>query len=190
MSGWLNSQLWRRFNGTTGNKSLCKGRNEPEGEINKENCGNYPHPRTTAKSPLSVTFSHCRSECPRDVPRGMNMPISAVRRFHRGVPGNKLASVPGLTLSILLEKASLWRSENTGPGHTKVTAIPGWFSTRNASNQPCSGKQYRVITHGRIFPITDFFMQRRGHFDGLVQERRNSIDNALELRLSCTNPSI
>ena len=28
------------------------------------------------------------------------------------------------------------------------------------------------------------------HFDGLVQERHNSIANALELRLSCTNPSI
>ena len=27
------------------------------------------------------------------------------------------------------------------------------------------------------------------YFDGLVQERRNSIANALELRLSCTNPS-
>ena len=27
------------------------------------------------------------------------------------------------------------------------------------------------------------------HIDGLVQERRNSIANALELRLSCTNPS-
>ena len=28
------------------------------------------------------------------------------------------------------------------------------------------------------------------HFDGLMQERRNSIANAMELRLSCTNPSI
>ena len=28
------------------------------------------------------------------------------------------------------------------------------------------------------------------HFDGLVQERRNSIALAMELRLSCTNPSI
>ena len=28
------------------------------------------------------------------------------------------------------------------------------------------------------------------HIDGLVQERRNSIANALELLLSCTNPSI
>ena len=30
----------------------------------------------------------------------------------------------------------------------------------------------------------------RSHIDGLVQERRNSTANALELRLSCTNPSI
>ena len=28
------------------------------------------------------------------------------------------------------------------------------------------------------------------HIDGLVHERRNSIANALELRLYCTNPSI
>ena len=28
------------------------------------------------------------------------------------------------------------------------------------------------------------------YIDGLVQERRNSIANALELRLSCTNPTI
>ena len=28
------------------------------------------------------------------------------------------------------------------------------------------------------------------HFDGLVQKRRNSIANALELRLSCPNLSI
>ena len=29
----------------------------------------------------------------------------------------------------------------------------------------------------------------QGHIDGLMQERRNSIANAMELRLSCTNPS-
>ena len=28
------------------------------------------------------------------------------------------------------------------------------------------------------------------HVDGLVQERHNSIANALELHLSCTNPSM
>ena len=31
---------------------------------------------------------------------------------------------------------------------------------------------------------------RSYHFDGLVQERRISIANALELHLSCTNPLI
>ena len=30
----------------------------------------------------------------------------------------------------------------------------------------------------------------QGHIDGLVQDCSNSIANALELRLSCTNPSI
>ena len=30
----------------------------------------------------------------------------------------------------------------------------------------------------------------KGDIDGLVQERRNSIANALELRLSYTNPTI
>ena len=32
--------------------------------------------------------------------------------------------------------------------------------------------------------------KKLNHLDGLVQERRNSIANALELRLSYTNPSI
>ena len=31
---------------------------------------------------------------------------------------------------------------------------------------------------------------RWGYIDGLVQEKRNSIANALEICLSCTNPSI
>ena len=33
-------------------------------------------------------------------------------------------------------------------------------------------------------------MSLKSYIDGLVQERRNSIANALELRLYCTNPSI
>ena len=32
--------------------------------------------------------------------------------------------------------------------------------------------------------------QEHSHLDGLLQDRRNSIANALELRLSCTDPSI
>ena len=37
---------------------------------------------------------------------------------------------------------------------------------------------------------TDYVSHWLGtYFNGLVQERRNSIANALELLLSCTNPS-
>ena len=48
--------------------------------------------------------------------------------------------------------------------------------------------------HDRLFAIS-YIKRTAIHFtianiDGLVQERRNSIANALELRLSCTNPSI
>ena len=43
-------------------------------------------------------------------------------------------------------------------------------------------------------PMTVGFHSRRAsnadHTDGLVQERRNYVANTLELRLSCTNPSI
>ena len=39
----------------------------------------------------------------------------------------------------------------------------------------------------RAFNDTD---KIRAYFDGFKQERHNSITNALELRLSCTNPSI
>ena len=33
-------------------------------------------------------------------------------------------------------------------------------------------------------------VNQRCYIDGLVQEKRNSIADAMELRLSCTNPSI
>ena len=41
-----------------------------------------------------------------------------------------------------------------------------------------------------VIPGLEVPPNRDDYFDGLVQERRNSIANALELRLSCTNPSI
>ena len=50
-----------------------------------------------------------------------------------------------------------------------------------------------------VWPITNkqnsrnmknMFVLFRDHFDGLVQERHKSITNALELRLSCSKPSI
>ena len=41
-----------------------------------------------------------------------------------------------------------------------------------------------------IYPVLDHTNEQLpSHIDGLVPERRKSIANALELRLSCTNPS-
>ena len=45
----------------------------------------------------------------------------------------------------------------------------------------------QIITH--LFTQTDM-CERDLYFDVLVQERRNSSALAMELRLSCTNPSL
>ena len=42
---------------------------------------------------------------------------------------------------------------------------------------------------GQYFAILKL-RRNKPYFDGLVQEKRNSSGNALELRLSFTNPSI
>ena len=57
-----------------------------------------------------------------------------------------------------------------------------WFTMR------CHQKSISLHVKGIwIISSTGFLCS---HFDGLVQERRNSIANTLELRLSCTNPLI
>ena len=48
----------------------------------------------------------------------------------------------------------------------------------------CSGSDRQSLS---IYLVA---YHRNIYFDGLVQERRNSIANTLEFRLSCTNPSI
>ena len=42
----------------------------------------------------------------------------------------------------------------------------------------------------RLIPALGSVENDISYTDGLMQERRNSIANTLELRLSCTNPSI
>ena len=50
----------------------------------------------------------------------------------------------------------------------------------------------QVVYEIQPFEITSALPRKNelNHLDGLMQERRNSIANALELRLSYTNPSI
>ena len=53
-----------------------------------------------------------------------------------------------------------------------------------------SGQQQRKHKSQPYWPFVSGMHWWPVYFDGLVQERCNSIANALELRLSCTNPSI
>ena len=50
--------------------------------------------------------------------------------------------------------------------------------------------QYIDTIFDNKYMIVHFRDRSNDHFDGLVQERRNFIANALDLRLSCTNLSI
>ena len=58
-----------------------------------------------------------------------------------------------------------------------ITYINSWCPTWNVFQAP-------IIEMTVTFPRDQYVK----YTDGLMQERRNSIANALELRLSCTNP--
>ena len=53
----------------------------------------------------------------------------------------------------------------------------------------CAIYEIGLLVVNRYYHVIDIFFSFL-HTDGSVQERRNSIADALELRLSCTNPSI
>ena len=58
-----------------------------------------------------------------------------------------------------------------------------------ANNKDISARAWR---HVRFYlaqrNLNNMAAQGRRHIDGLMQERRNSIALAMDLRLSCTNP--
>ena len=59
-----------------------------------------------------------------------------------------------------------------------------WKSTCPTGSFTGPVKQWDML--GAVYVQDQYLI----HVGGLVQERRNSIANALELRLSCTNPSM
>ena len=65
--------------------------------------------------------------------------------------------------------------------------------TRTSIFHICVWHRYRSVSHLGVFgcdSVISMFDRLWGlYIDGLVQERRNSFVNALELRLYCTNPS-
>ena len=66
--------------------------------------------------------------------------------------------------------------------HFKGKTVPGAHVT---DDFPCKSNSTATIRNS-----LKILMHAMSHIDGLVQERCNSIANAMELRLSCTNPSI
>ena len=46
------------------------------------------------------------------------------------------------------------------------------------------------FSHQFYIYLLNILYVKMKHIDGIVKEKRNPISNALELRLSCTNPSI
>ena len=77
----------------------------------------------------------------------------------------------------------------TTPSFTRgsLAASTSTSTTTNASCARWAGTHFTKI----LWVDTPNLLKiHGGYIDGLVQERRNSIANALELRLSCNNPSI
>ena len=90
----------------------------------------------------------------------------------------------------------------TSERHYIVTSsLIGWVHAQNdpcvtnevAQNRPCTLASIKIGSYMHGAEV-DGSVLKIGfniyHINGLVQERRNSIANALELRLSCTYPSI
>ena len=114
--------------------------------------------------------------------------------------------------SITKHRSTNWRPQQTNLGDTIYKTQGSLLLTGvcpTTGSKACPGWQQRnhqifvmVLCAGDILVISGFLVQRainmnsvsmslcHLYIDGLVQERHNSIANALELRLSCINPSI
>ena len=73
---------------------------------------------------------------------------------------------------------ALWTATGISWWWLAIQAV--WVMRQESRWQP---GQNRVVNTNGLWPP-------QAHLDGLVQERRNSIASAMELCLSCTNPSI
>ena len=61
---------------------------------------------------------------------------------------------------------------------------------QDCSNSSALAMGVTAVLHHDIDIVYSSEITMIDHIDGLVQERRNSIANTLELHLSCINPSI
>ena len=80
-------------------------------------------------------------------------------------------------------------SEHLLGQHFTTTLPLGWPFMTLRCQLPKAGERFTIIDEFRALTLAINIIWYID-IDGLVQKRRNSIANALELRISCTNPSI
>ena len=76
---------------------------------------------------------------------------------------------------------------HASPRFRPSALITEWFRCLFATDIFFCSSRISATVNNRVHVSAD---GRLPHFDGVVKERRNSIANALELCLSCTNPLI
>ena len=104
---------------------------------------------------------------------------------------NWLTEPPAVSWSVIMgDLSAIWKGEiwthpnafRTGPGSCAVHSMLTHKSTKSDSFNVSLWAQSLTNVH----PLSKLHCLPC-HFDGLVQERRNSSALAMELRLSCTN---
>ena len=80
----------------------------------------------------------------------------------------------------------------SGGSMTELHYRGGWGGVgyRVGNRNSGLGRRQRILKSPEHQQAWYWLCRDRQHVDGLVQERRNSIAKAMELRLSCTNPSM
>ena len=120
--------------------------------------------------------------------------VPAGRVFHSSHnPHIILMSIMSAVASQITSLVIVYSTVYSGVDQRKDQSSASLAFVRGIHRWPVNSPHKRLVTR-KMFPFDDVIMKwnilfHTPQIDGLVQERRNSIANALELRLSCTNPS-
>ena len=127
---------------------------------------------------LTLTYKVLLTHCSQLTQSGLK-PIR--HSFHFGTKLSKIVSSVALCKTVV--SPGLYHCGYYSFSIKKKTPIYRWFSAKKDITP--------VLTHwSYVFLVPTLFSMRHAYIYGLVQERRNSIANTLELRLFCTKPLI
>ena len=98
----------------------------------------------------------------------------------------------GMIASQITSLTIIYSTVNSGADQRKLQSSASLAFVCRIHRRPVNSPHKWPVTR-KMFPFDNVIMydyQWNDVIDGLVQERHNSIANALELIFSCTNPSI